>query len=42
MKRDWSRVKGAIGFVFAVVMVANFVYMVSAIICDGMGRCVGW
>lgn len=42
MKRDWSRVKGALQVVAAVAVAANFVWMVNMIVCEGYGRCIGW
>lgn len=42
MKRDWSRVKGAIGFVFAAAMVVNLIWMINMIVCEGYGGLKGW
>jgi len=37
-KRDWSRVAKFLG----ALAVCNVLYMILAILTDGMGRCVGW
>lgn len=41
-RRDWSRVKGAIGFVFAAAMVVNLIWMINMIVCEGYGGLKGW